>query len=134
MKFNSILSIVLVTSFCSPALAGSSKGYGKGGKLAPYETMIAQANSSGELFRIQGVCKSACTMFLSINNVCVEPSATLMFHAGTTPAVTERMAGTYNSALRSYVESNHFMDTRDLHAISGSAIINKFGYKACPKG
>jgi hypothetical protein len=30
--------------------------------------------------------------------------------------------------------SNHFMDTQELHAISGTDIIQKFGYRACPKG
>jgi hypothetical protein len=133
MKHIRVLGIIIAASISSSAFAGTSAGWGHGGKLEPYEGMIAQANASGELFRIQGVCKSACTMFLSISNVCVEPSATLMFHAGVTPAVTARMAATYNSALRSYVEGNHFLDTRTLRPIPGSVIISKFGYKACPK-
>jgi hypothetical protein len=133
MKHFPLLLTILAASISSSALAGTSQGWGKGGKLEPYENLIAQANATGELFRIQGTCKSACTMFLAIRNVCVEPSAQLMFHAGVTPAVTVRMASTYNGALRSYVESNHFMDTRTLHAIPGSVIINKFGYKACPR-
>jgi hypothetical protein len=133
MKFFRILATILAASISSSALAATSAGWGHGGAIAPYEAMIAQANASGELFRIQGVCKSVCTMFLSISNVCVEPSAQLMFHAGVSPAITARMAATYNSALRSYVEGNHFMDTRTLRAIPGSVIISKFGYKACPK-
>jgi hypothetical protein len=133
MKPFRILLTILAASISSSALADSSAGWGHGGKLEPYEAKIAAANSSGELFRIQGVCKSACTMFLSIRNVCVEPGAQLMFHSGTTPAVTARMAATYNGALRSYVEGNHMMDTRTLRGIPGSVIISRFGYKACPK-
>ncbi|PSO15545.1 hypothetical protein [Bradyrhizobium sp. MOS003] len=133
MTHRRLLGIILATCISSSAFAGTSAGWGQGGKLEPYEAMIAQANSSGELFRIQGVCKSACTMFLSIRNVCVEPGAKLMFHAGVSPAVTARMAATYNGALRSYVEGNHFMDSRTFHAVPGSVLISKFGYKACPR-
>lgn len=120
----------------SSAFAGSSAGYGNGGPLGPYQTMIAQANASGELFRITGLCKSACTMFLSIKNVCVERSALLKFHsgvAGAAPGVGPTMAATYNSALRSYVDEHHFMDTPAFHSIPGSALIDKFGYKECPR-
>jgi hypothetical protein len=133
MKIASLLATALAVSISSTALAGSSKGWGHGGVIAPYEAVIAQANASGELFRITGVCKSACTMFLSIRNVCVEPSANLMFHIGVSPVATSKMLATYNDALRNYVQSNHYMDTRDLHGIPGSTIISKFGYKACPK-
>ena len=118
------------------AFAGSSAGYGNGGPLEPYEAMIAQANASGELFRITGLCKSACTMFLAIKNVCVERSALLKFHSGVPGAssnITQRMAATYNGALRSYVNEHHFMDTPAFHSIPGSAIIAKFGYKECPR-
>ena len=131
MTFSRVLVAVLIASFSSSAMAGTSLGMGKGGKLEPYEMMIAQANSSGELFKIQGTCKSACTMFLGIRNVCVDRGAVLKFHSGTNPQITARMASTYNSALRSYVESNHFMDTREFHAIPGSTLVSKFGYKAC---
>ena len=120
----------------SSAFAGSSAGYGNGGPLGPYESMISQANASGELFRITGLCKSACTMFLSIRNVCVERSALLKFHSGVVGApasVTQRMAASYNSALLGYVTEHHFMDTTAFHSIPGSALIDKFGYKECPR-
>ena len=138
MKHHCVFIAFLAASLSSPALAGTSQGWGKGGAFGPYDAKIAQENASGEQFRIQGTCKSACTMFLGIRNVCVERSAVLMFHAGwghgvITPAATARMTSQYNGALRSYVTSNHFMDTRDFHKIPGSVIISKFGYKECPK-
>lgn len=100
--------------------------------------VIAQYNASGERFRIDSHCQSACTMFLSIRNVCVTPGATLLFHAGgnmqkgvISPAYTEKMANTYNAALRKYVTDNHFMDTFAFHSISGRDIVRRFGYPAC---
>lgn len=137
MKYACLILSAFVVSLASPSIAGTSQGWGAGGKFEPYEAKIAQENASGELFRIQGKCKSACTMFLGIRNVCVERNAKLFFHAGwdhgvITPAATARMTSRYNSALRSYVMSNHFMDTREFHAIPGSVIISKFGYKECP--
>src|ERR1700745_747368 len=100
--------------------------------------VIQQYNASGERFRIDSHCQSACTMFLSIRNVCVEPGAELLFHAGgdrakgiISPSVTKKMLSFYNAALRSYVPANHFMDTLEFHSISGSEIISRFGYPAC---
>jgi len=100
--------------------------------------VIAQYNSSGERFRIDSHCQSACTMFLSIRNVCVTSGATLLFHAGgsmrkgiISPSRTQQMASTYNAALRQYVTDNHFMDTFAFHSISGSDIVKRFGYPAC---
>ena len=62
MTFRGLFLSLLVVSLTSPAFAGTSQGWGGGGAFAPYEAKIAQENSSGELFRIQGKCKSACTM------------------------------------------------------------------------
>lgn len=100
--------------------------------------VIQQYNASGERFRIDGHCQSACTMFLSIRNVCVTPDATLLFHAGgnmqkgiINPARSQQMASTYNAALRRYVTENHYMDTFAFHSISGSEIVKRFGYPAC---
>jgi hypothetical protein len=93
--------------------------------------------ASGERFRIDSHCQSACTMFLSIRNVCVSPGATLLFHAGgsklrgISPVRTQQMLSTYNAALQQYVTAHHFMDTFDFHPISGSEIIKRFGYPAC---
>ena len=138
MKTRRFFLIPFLALFSSSAFAGTSQGYGMGGAFAPFDAVIAQANASGELFRIQGHCQSACTMFLGIRNVCVERSAQLLFHAGRekgaiTAAATARMTTMYNASLRDYVESNHYMDTLTLHPIPGSVIIDRFGYKECPK-
>jgi hypothetical protein len=61
---------------------GTSKGHGEGGRFAVYYPIIAKYNKSGDLFRIEGVCRSACTLFLGIRHVCVDRGATLSFHGG----------------------------------------------------
>ena len=119
----------------------SSLGMGYGARnpaeFAQFQSVMAQYNASGERFRIDSHCQSACTMFLSIRNVCVSPGATLLFHAGGTrragvsPGRTQQMLSTYKPALQQYVTANHFMDTLDFHSISGSEIIRRFGYPAC---
>jgi hypothetical protein len=115
-------------------------GYGarNQAEFAQFLAVIQQYNASGERFRIDSHCQSACTMFLSIRHVCIAPGATLLFHAGGSmrkgiinPSTTQQMLSTYNAALRRYVTENHFMDTFDFHPISGGEIIRRFGYRAC---
>jgi hypothetical protein len=129
-KLVSAILLLLVSTY---AQAGSSTSYGMGGNLGQFDAIIQQANQSGEQFRIEGHCQSACTTFLRIKNVCVDPNATLLFHAARngTP-FTNRMLNSYRPGLRSYVTANHFMDTAELHSISGAEIIRKFGYRQCP--
>jgi hypothetical protein len=115
--------------------AGSSVPWSMGGRFPPFDAVVAQYNQSGELFRIEGHCQSACTLFLAIRNVCIEPGATLLFHAGgrgeVSASATEHMLGAYNGALRGYVTAHHYMDTLQFHAISGRDMIRQFGYRAC---
>lgn len=125
----------------TPTLAdGSSRPYSGGGRIKP-EAIIAKYNKSGERFRIEGSCQSSCTMLLAIKNVCIDPSATLRFHAALfpnekgqkpPPARQARMLASYKSKLRQYLVKNGYVDTFAFHNISGSDIIQKFGYRACP--
>ncbi|MGO4717114.1 hypothetical protein [Bradyrhizobium sp. 2TAF24] len=107
------------------------------GEMQLFDEVIAKYNASGERFRIDSHCQSACTMFLSIRNVCVTPNATLLFHAGgnqrtgISMTATQHMLSAYNAALRQYVTEHHFMDTFEFHPISGREIVARFGYPAC---
>src|SRR5215468_10632487 len=108
------------------------------GEMGRFDAVVSQYNASGERFRIDSHCQSACTIFLSIRNVCVTPGATLLFHAGgdrragrISAWATQHMLAAYNPALRQYVTENHFMDTFEFHAISGRDIVRRFGYPAC---
>ena len=128
------------SAYADGSVSSLHMGYGAPNAyaFAQFQAVIQQYNASGERFRIDGHCQSACTMFLSIRNVCVTPGATLLFHAGgsmqkgiISPSTTQQMLSTYNAALRQYVSDNHFMDTLTFHSIAGSQIIKRFGYPAC---
>src|SRR5262245_6866140 len=80
MKY--FFALIFVSLSSSAMAARSSQGYGNGGQFAQFDPVVAEYNRSGELFRIVGHCQSACTLFLGIRNVCIEPGAQLLFHAG----------------------------------------------------
>ena len=136
--FTALVSAVLLT-VASVASAATSEKFGNGGWIEDFQPEIDRNNASGEMFRIKGHCQSNCTLFLGLRNVCVERSATLLFHSGhdrqrnLNAGSTDRMLNAYNAALRQYVVDNHYMDSLAFHAISGAAIIDKFGYKECPR-
>ena len=81
-------------------------------------------------------------MFLGIRNVCIERDATLMFHGGhdiqeniTGPdtRASRAMLYRYNEALRQYLLEGHYMDSGEYHNLMGSELIDRFGYKECPR-
>jgi hypothetical protein len=131
------VAVFLTTSICAMA-DGSSIPYGKGGWFAQFDPIVQQYNRSGERFRIEGHCQSACTIFLGIRNVCVDRGARLLFHAGhdrqwnIRPSATNHLMRHYNARLRAYLVANHVMETLSFHTISGSDMIGRFGYRACP--
>ena len=128
-----VIAGILALGVATPALAATTTGYGKGGKTKEFATEVERQQASGELMRIKGHCQSACTMFLAVKNSCVEPSARLLFHAGNTPEATSRMFNSYNSSLRAYLSARGAMNSKAFHTVSGADMINKFGYRACPK-
>jgi hypothetical protein len=133
----SIAAALLLVS--TSAIAANNAGFEMGGKYARFDPVVSQYNQSGELFRIEGHCQSACTLFLGIRNVCVDRNATLLFHAAhdrgqnVSPSLTSHMLGAYNAGLRNYVTANHYMETLAFHSISGRDMIRKFGYRECPR-
>ena len=136
MRYVIVAMLLLIST---PTMAGSSAGFGMGGQFSRFDPVVSQYNQSGELFRIEGHCQSACTLFLAIRNVCIDRNATLLFHAGhdrnknITASSTAHLLSAYNASLREYVTANHYMDTLAFHAISGRDMIRKFGYPECPK-
>jgi hypothetical protein len=110
----------------------------KAGQMPQFDEVVARFNQSGERFRIDQHCQSACTMFLSIRNVCVTPGARLLFHAGGdrrrgvfSQSATDHMLSAYKPALQRYLIDGHYMETFTFHTISGRDIISRFGYPAC---
>jgi len=130
-----IVLVALLGLLSLPAQAFDMARYRNGGKFADFLPVISHFNSTGERFPITGVCKSACTMFLSIRNVCVSPGARFYFHAGKQGVAvnqhqTNVMLSTYNSALQGYIRDHHMMETNEFQMVPGSTII-KLGYPAC---
>jgi hypothetical protein len=62
MKFVVLFVFAMIAS--SALAEGTSLGHGEGGRILDFLPIVQQYNASGELFRIQGVCK--CTLFLGI--------------------------------------------------------------------
>ncbi len=123
--------------------ADTSDRFSQGGWIEKFQPAIDQANASGELFRIRGHCQSNCTLFLGVRNVCVERSARLLFHAGhgrgenryvINAGSTQRMLNAYNPKLRQYVTEKGYLAKLEFSTISGADIIDKFGYRECPRG
>ncbi len=148
LKLRRIIHALVALMGClmaaAPAYAdGSVSALGMGlgarpGQMPRFDAVVQQYNGSGERFRIDSHCQSACTIFLSIRNVCVTPGATLLFHSGGDPrtnrksaSTTQHMLNAYNPALRQYVTARHFMDTFEFHSISGGEVVSRFGYPAC---
>jgi len=129
--------LVWLSTSISAAAVGSSQPYGQGGWFEQFDPVVRQYNQSGEQFRIEGHCQSACTLFLGIRNVCIVRSARLLFHAGhdrqrnIKASATSHLMSAYNGRLRAYLATNHVMDTLAFHTVSGSDMIGKFGYREC---
>ena len=108
--------------------------------MPDFVKIVRQYNASGEQFRIEATCKSACTLFLGIRNVCIERDVKLMFHAGhdisenrTGPDTRASNAGVYryNESLRRYLVEGHHMDTDAFHTLTGADLVDRFGYREC---
>ena len=129
--WNAILPVAAVMLLATAAVAADSRPYARGGRTIEFAKDVQKYNSSGERFRITGHCQSACTMFLAVRGVCVEPSARLLFHAGENDVATRRMLNSYNGKLRRYLIANNIMATPAFTTIPGRVIIKRFGYRAC---
>jgi hypothetical protein len=127
-------------AYADVSLAAIGMGHGapNGTVFAQFQAAVHQYSASGERFRIDTDCPSACTMFLAVRNVCIAPGASLRFHAGgnmrggtPNPQRTGQMLSTYKPALRQYLVSNHLVDTFEFHTISAEEMNKRFGYPAC---
>ncbi len=119
---------------------GSSKGHGEGGRFAVYYPIIAKYNKSGDLFRIEGVCRSACTLFLSSATCAWIGAAFVSFHAGPDAkskkwvrdsSSTRAMLAAYKPKLRKYLLDGHHVDSATYFTMKGADLIDTFGYKEC---
>jgi hypothetical protein len=121
----------------APAMASTSRGFENGGYFTRFDPVVAEFNETRRPFRIVGLCQSACTLFLSIRNVCVERTARFEFHAvsdgkgNILRAASQHMLNAYNPKLRRFVIEKGYLETLEFSAISADDIIDKFGYTEC---
>ena len=131
------IAAVLLLISTSAMAAGSSAGYGDSHSLEAIDSIVQRYNASGELFRIEGQCNWACTLFLRIRNVCIDPSAMLSFNVGRdhprrAEAVYHLMSG-YTDSLRNYLRSSRTMERHDSTTFLGAQMTSSFGYRRCPQ-
>lgn len=86
----------------------SAGGKGRGGNIGRHQTRFENAAAKGDLVRISGVCRSACTLVFGRvprDRICVTPGARLGFHRGTTPRATDAMWNAYDSGIRGWINA-----------------------------
>jgi len=103
-----------------------------GGPVADYQHQTATYRASDREVRLHE-CRSACTMALSLPNVCVYPSSTLKFHLAydprnrqINPQVSQQLFDSYPAAVRARLGTL----TRNYKVLSGSELI-KLGIRDC---
>ena len=129
----------LVILFASPVKADVIIDVDTGGALLQYLLQAEQYNSDGTRVVIRGSCWSACTVFLGVNNVCAEPSASFHFHAAYTlregervkaPGATQIMIETYPEPIQQWIKSIGGLETDRWHFILGPDF-SDWGVPAC---
>src|SRR6202011_5421266 len=103
-----------------------------GGFVADYQSQTAIYRASEREVRLHE-CRSACTMALSLPNVCVYPGSTLKFHVAydprnhqTNPQVSQQLFDSYPAAVRARLGTL----TRNYKVLSGSELI-ELGIRDC---
>lgn len=127
--------------FLGCAAASSQPGGDLGGKLERYVEDVERFNREGRLKRIAGVCASACTIYLGVKNVCVDPSAELWFHAASRPrdnlpdpAGSLRMLAYYPPPIRRWAMSSGALEqtTWSVRHMLTSVELIRMGMRPCP--
>ncbi len=121
---------VLALALAFPVYAQDSTPFSQGGKTMDFKPYVNDAKKSGKQFRIKGHCQSACTMFLTVKNMCIESDARLLFHKAKTTQGTDDLWASYNSSLKAYLKSKGAME-RDTFTVLQGREMAKFGYRIC---
>ena len=117
-------------------------GNDRGGYIGARAREIAAMNASETRVELRGrICLSACTMYLGVGNICVDPRTTFGFHGpsrhGTALGQDEFhhwsrvMANHYNPPLRTWFWETARHRIAGYYRMTGSQLI-RLGYPACP--
>lgn len=112
----------------------------RGGMLGKRSEEIRYLRSTGRRVELRGTCLSACTMYLSLPDICVSPTATFGFHGPTRngralPSQefdywSNVMANNYREPLRSWYLSEARFTTSGYIRVRGAELIS-MGYPSC---
>ena len=99
-----------------------------GGSITERMQQIERIERSGVRFVIDGLCASACTMYLGLKNVCVAPRTTLGFHTASVQGPMGMRAPSkfgnallmsyYPPKIRQWVKENKALDQEELTAMT----------------
>lgn len=112
-----------------------------GGRLDAYILKVGDANRRRARVEIRGTCVSACTLFLGVNDVCVDGGAMLWFHAAYHPTTrridagaTRAMALYWGPKIAAWAKSVGATESLEFtrrRALSGEEAI-RLGVRRCP--
>ena len=139
-----ILLCVVLVALGGPAIAQTSAAIvvrsDRGGMLGQRSQEIRKLRAAGQRVELRGTCLSACTMYLSLPNVCVSASAVFGFHGPTRNGQSlppdefnhwsELMASNYREPLRSWFLTKARYRTSGYYKLSGAELI-RMGYSPC---
>jgi hypothetical protein len=111
-----------------------------GGSVAEYMEKANLYNMMGRRVEIRGSCRSACTMALTVKNVCVGPGAIVKWHDAYNeltgqrrPDVTARMIAPLPEKIRNRIEGRVTEDYNPYTIISYRNLV-KLGIPDCDDG
>ena len=119
-------------------IPGDFEPYDGGGSVMKYYRDVQAANRRSQLVAINGTCASSCTMKLGIKRLCIDPTATLLFHqashVGTTLKSedgTKRFMSMYPKNIQKWVRNNgQALNSHDLTKMTGKEAIS-LGIRSC---
>lgn len=135
------LAIALAAGACQNVSFGRLQD--SGGNLRGYVAEVRRLNAEGASKAIRSICASACTIFLGVKKVCVEPTAQLWFHAAHLPSDTRpdalgslEMLSYYPPRVREWVirtQALESIDFDDAKKLTGEQLV-LMGVAPCSRG
>ncbi|MDB5651079.1 MAG: hypothetical protein JWL62_2599 [Hyphomicrobiales bacterium] len=141
LSTHALALMVWLSGPCPAAAQASSLQDDRGGNLRAYVTDVARLNRDQLEKRIGGLCASACTVYLGVKKVCVEPDAEVWFHAAFLPGSTKpdptgslEMLSYYPPNVRRWAIARGALEQIEWstdHKLTGDQLI-AMGLRRCP--
>jgi hypothetical protein len=142
--------ILAVSTILSNTPAGPAQAQGLGaliirndlgGRIDVRAQEIARLRAEGRPVELRGeACVSACTMYLGLDDVCVDPRTTFGFHGPSSYGIpmapeyfeywSQFLAGYYKKPLSDWFMSTARYELHAIYNVSGKELI-RLGYEPC---